>query len=65
MKFSLCAQYWNKHGSFVNIEESVLFIHENMLENVFDTTMHELVPNVEYDYLRLLYFFLLFSSCSW
>ena len=38
MKFSLCGQYWNKYDSFVNtcIEESLLFIHENMQENVLN-----------------------------
>ena len=34
MKFSLCGQYWNKYDSFVNIEDSFLFTHENMQENV-------------------------------
>ena len=34
MKFSLCGQYWNKYDSFVNIEDSLIFIHENMQENV-------------------------------
>ena len=36
MKISLCGQYWNKYGSFVNIEDSLLFIHENMQENVLN-----------------------------
>ena len=62
MKFSLCGQYWNKYDSFVNIEDSLLFIHENMQENVLN--IREL-QNVEYDYLRLLYFFLLFLLCLW
>ena len=34
MKFSLSGQYWNKYDSFVNIEDSLLFIHENMQENM-------------------------------
>ena len=36
MKFSLCGQYLNKYDSFVNIEDSLLFIHENMQENVLN-----------------------------
>ena len=36
MKFSLCEQYWNKYDKFVNIENSLLFIHENMQENVLN-----------------------------
>ena len=36
MKFSLCGQYWNKYASFVNIENSLLFIHENMQDNVLN-----------------------------
>ena len=36
MKFSLCGQYWNMYDSFVNIEVSLLFIHENMQENVLN-----------------------------
>ena len=36
MEFSLCDQYWNKYCSFVNIEHSVLFIHDNMQENVLN-----------------------------
>ena len=42
MKFSLCGQYWNKYGRFVNIEDSLLFIHENMQENVLNTCIMEL-----------------------
>ena len=38
MKFSQCDQYWNKYNSFVNGEDSVLFINENMQENVL--TVH-------------------------
>ena len=34
VKFSLCDQFWNKYDSFVNIEDSVLIMHENMQENV-------------------------------
>ena len=64
MKFSLCGQYWNiKYASFVNIENALLFIYENMQDNVLN--IMELCRNVEYDYLRLLYFFLLFLLCSW
>ena len=37
MKFSLCGQYWNKFDSFVNAEDSLLFIHENMQENVLNS----------------------------
>ena len=47
-----------KYDSFVNIEDSLLFIHEKMQENVF-------VQNVEYDYLMLLHFLLLFLLCLW
>ena len=36
VKFSLCCQYWNKFDSFVNVEDSLLFIHENMQENVLN-----------------------------
>ena len=36
MKFSLCSQYWNKYDGFVNIEDSLLFIHGNMQENVLN-----------------------------
>ena len=36
MKFSLCDQNCNKYNSFVNIEDAVLFIHENMQENVLN-----------------------------
>ena len=34
VKFSLCGQCWNKYDIFVNIEDSLLFIHENIQENV-------------------------------
>ena len=34
MKISLCGQYWNKYDSFLNIEDSLSFIHKNMKENV-------------------------------
>ena len=33
---SLCGKYWNKYNKFVNIEDSLLFIHENMQENVLN-----------------------------
>ena len=36
VKFSLCGQYSNKYDSFVNIEDSLLFIHESMQENVLN-----------------------------
>ena len=36
MKFSLCGQYWNKYHSFINIEDSLLFIQENMQENMLN-----------------------------
>ena len=36
MKISLCDQYWYKNDSFVNIEDSPLFIHENMQEHVLN-----------------------------
>ena len=36
MKFSLCGQYRNKYDSFVNIEDSLLVIQENMQENVLN-----------------------------
>ena len=36
MKFSLCGQYWNQYDSFVFIEDSLLFMHENMQENVLN-----------------------------
>ena len=36
MKFSLCGQYWNVYDSFVNIEDSTLFIHENIQEDVLN-----------------------------
>ena len=42
MKFSLCGQYWNKYDRFVNIEDSLLFMHENMQENVLNTRIMEL-----------------------
>ena len=34
MKIFLCGQYWYKYDSFVNIEDPLLFIHENMQEHV-------------------------------
>ena len=61
MKFFLFGQYWNKHDSFVNIEDSLLFIHDNMQENTLNNN-YEIVQNVEYDYLRFLYFFLYFYN---
>ena len=36
VKFSLCCQCWNKYDIFVNIEDSLLFIHENIQENVLN-----------------------------
>ena len=36
MKFSLCGQYWNKYIKFVNIENSLLLLIENMQENVLN-----------------------------
>ena len=36
VKFSLCGQYWNKYASFVNIENTLLFIYENMQDNVLN-----------------------------
>ena len=36
VKISLCGQYWYKYDSFVNIEDSLLFIHENMQEHVLN-----------------------------
>ena len=36
MKFSLCGQYWNMYDSFVSIEDSTLFIHENIQEDVLN-----------------------------
>ena len=36
MNISLCGQYWYKYYSFVNIEDSLLFILENMQEHVLD-----------------------------
>ena len=36
MKISLCCQYWYKYDSFVNIEDSLFFIHENMQEHVLN-----------------------------
>ena len=36
MKFSLCGQYWNKYASFVNIENALWFIYENMQDNVLN-----------------------------
>ena len=62
MKISLCGQYWYKYDSSVNIEDSLLFIHENMQEHV---QCYGIVQNVEYDYLKWLYFVLLFLLCSW
>ena len=51
MKFSLCGQYWNKDDSFENIKDSVLLMHENMQQ----VLNYEIVQNVGYDYIRLLY----------
>ena len=34
VKFSLYGQYWNKYASSVNIENALLFINENMQDNV-------------------------------
>ena len=34
MKFSLCDQYWNKYDSFVNIEDSLLFIYMKLREKM-------------------------------
>ena len=36
LKLSLCGQYWNQYDSFVIIEDSLLFIRENMQENVLN-----------------------------
>ena len=36
MKFSIYGQYWNKYDSFVNFEDSLLFIHEHMQENLLN-----------------------------
>ena len=36
VKFSLCGQHWNKYASFVNIENALLFIYENMQDNVLN-----------------------------
>ena len=38
VKFSLCDQYWytGKYDSFVNIEHSILYIHENVQDNVLN-----------------------------
>ena len=36
MKISLCGQHWSKYDSFVNIEDSLLFIHGNMQEHVLN-----------------------------
>ena len=36
VEISLCGQYWYKYDSYVNIEDSLLFIHENMQEHVFN-----------------------------
>ena len=36
VKFSLCGQYWNKYASIVKIENVILFIYENMQENVLN-----------------------------
>ena len=36
VKFSQCGQYWNKYNKFVNIEDSLLFIHETMQDNVLN-----------------------------
>ena len=36
MKFSLCGQYYNKYVSFVNIENALFFIYENMQNNVLN-----------------------------
>ena len=36
VKLSLCGQYWNKYASFVNIENALLFIYENMQDNMLN-----------------------------
>ena len=36
MKLSLCGQYWNKYAGFENIENALLFIYENMQNNVLN-----------------------------
>ena len=36
VKFSLCGKYWNKYVSFVNIENALLFIYENMQDNMLN-----------------------------
>ena len=36
MNFSLCDQYWNKYDSFVNTEDSVLFIHEHIQKHLLN-----------------------------
>ena len=36
MKFSLCGQYWHKYDSFVNIEDFLLFIHENIQDHMLN-----------------------------
>ena len=34
--YIICGQYWNQYDSFVTIEDSLLFRHENMQENVLN-----------------------------
>ena len=36
MKFVLCGQYWYKYASFVKIENAIMFIYENMQDNVLN-----------------------------
>ena len=36
VEFSLYGRYWNKYDIFVNIEDSFLFIDQNMQENVLN-----------------------------
>ena len=65
MKFFLCGQCWNKYDKFVNIEDSLLFIHENVQEHVLNIMELCRMWNMITKYISLLYFFLSFLLCSW
>ena len=63
VKFSLCGQHWDKYASVVNIQNALLFIYDKNARQC--AKYYGIVQNVEHDYLRLLYFCLLFLLCSW
>ena len=61
MKIALCGQYWYKYDSFGNIEDSNLFVHENMQEHVLNVI--ELCRMCNNDYKKVVLFIIFL--CFW